>query len=184
MGHLLYMEHLFNQAVNIIKQQDITVLFTTPPLLLGLAGKMSSAQREQILGIHTGGMAQDVETSKQLSELFPQAVIIPGYGNSLFGVAFEKEQTAGVSSRFFVSDPALSLHLIPPPRKESVEARLTETVAVGERGRVMFHRFDRSFLLINMLERDTALRELVDGEQYFSHIEEFSFQKNSSTGVY
>ncbi len=184
MGHLLYLDHLFDQAMNIIRQQDITVLFTTPPLLLGLAGIMSSTQREQIKGIHTGGMAQDAETSRQLGELFPQAVIIPGYGNSLFGVTFEKEQKPGLSSRFFVFDSALSLHIIPLPKEGNEKPRLAEAVTAGQRGRVMFHRFDKSFLLINMLERDTALRELVDGEQCFSYIEGLSFQKRSSTGVY
>ncbi len=184
MGHLLYLDHLFNQAVNIIAQQDITVLFTTPPLLLGLAEKMSTAQREQISGIHTGGMAQDSETSRKLSELFPEAVIIPGYGNSLFGVAFEKEQTAGVSSSFFVSDPALHLQLIPLPQEETEEARMSEIVDIGQRGRVLFHRFDKSFLLINMLERDTAIRGMEGGEQYLSHIEGLSYHKNGSTGVY
>ncbi len=183
-GHLLYTDHLFNQAINIIKQQSVSVLFTTPPLLLGLAEKMSTAQRQQIRGIHTGGMAQDNETSRKLTELFPAAVIIPGYGNSLFGVAFEKVQKPEVSSRFFVCDPALHLKLIPLPQKETEKSRMTETVEIGKRGRVLFHRFDKSFLLINMLERDTAIREEFDGEQCLSQIEGLSYQKNSSTGVY
>jgi len=184
MGHLLYMDHLFIQALNIIKQQRISVLFTTPPLLLGLAERMSSTQREEIRGIHTGGMAQDNKTSLKLKELFPAAVIIPGYGNSLFGVAFEKEQKPGVSSTFFVCDPALHLKLIPLPQKETERARLTETVEIGQRGRVLFHRFDKSFLIINLLERDTAIREEFEGEPCLSHVEGLSYQKSSSTGVY
>jgi hypothetical protein len=183
-GHLLYMEHLFNQAVNIITQQEISVLFTTPPLLLGLAEKMSTAQRDNIKGIHTGGMAQDNETSIKLKKLFPAAVIIPGYGNSLFGVAFEKEQKPRVSSIFFVLDPALHLKLIPLPKKETEKPRLTETVKIDQRGRVLFHRFDKSFLLINMLERDTAIQEMSEKEQCLSHIEGLSYQNTSSTGVY
>jgi len=184
MGHLLYMEHLFNQAVNIITQQEISVLFTTPPLLLGLAEKMSTVQRKQIKGIHTGGMAQDNETSIKLKEFFPAAVIIPGYGNSLFGVTFEKEQTSGVSSIFFVLDPALHLQLIPLPKRKTEKPRLTESVEIGHRGRVLFHRFDKSFLLINMLERDTAIQEVFEKKPCLSHIEGLSYQNNSSTGVY
>lgn len=184
MGHLLYMDHLFHQALNVIGQQEITVLFTTPPLLLGLAERMDVTQRNRIRGIHTGGMSQDTETSRKLHKLFPSAVIVPGYGNSLFGVTFEKEQKKDTDSTFFVQDPALYLSLIPLPKDEEEKPRLTETVDVGQRGRVMFHRFDHSFLLLNMLERDTAIKGMVNGEQSLSHVEGLSYQKSSSTGVY
>ncbi|HIP38660.1 MAG TPA: hypothetical protein EYG88_04650 [Desulfocapsa sulfexigens] len=184
MGHMLYMDHLLNQAMNIINQQEITVLFTTPPLLLALAERMSTEQRQRILGIHTGGMAQDTETGKKLALFFPSAVILPGYGNSLFGVAFEKEQAANKPSVFFVHDSALHLQLIPLPDNENDTPDLTKTVTEGERGRVMFHRFDKSFLLINMLERDTAIRVMKDGRQGLTEIGDLSFQQKNNGGVY
>ncbi len=184
MGHMLYMDHLLHQALNILNQQEITVLFTTPPLLLALAEQMTEKQCQQIAGIHTGGMAQTRETSRQLATLFPSAVILPGYGNSLFGVAFEKEQVGDEPSVFFVHDPSLHLQLIPIPATEQEAPRLTETVAEGERGRVLFHRFDSSFLLLNMLERDTAVLVIQDGEQGLKDIEGLSYQQKKSGGVY
>lgn len=184
MGHMLYMDHLLNQVMNIIDQQEITVLFTTPPLLLALAKRMTKEQRARILGIHTGGMAQTTETSKQLALYFSSAVILPGYGNSLFGVAFEQEQPANKSSVFFVHDSSLHLQLIPLPENEKETPGLTTTVAEGERGRVMFHRFDKSFLLINMLERDTAIRVMKDGRQGLTEIRNLHFQQKHSGGVY
>ncbi|AGF77432.1 hypothetical protein UWK_00858 [Desulfocapsa sulfexigens DSM 10523] len=184
MGHMLYMDHLSSQALNIINQQEITVLFTTPPLLLVLAKQMTEKQRLQITGIHTGGMAQDSETSQQLARLFPAAVILPGYGNSLFGVTFESEQIMGEPSVFFVHDPSLHLHLLPLPKDKHEPPRLADTVPEGQRGRIMFHRFDRSFLLLNMLERDTAVRVMRDGEQGISNIEGLSFHQKKSGGVY
>jgi phenylacetate-coenzyme A ligase PaaK-like adenylate-forming protein len=184
MGFMLYMEHVFNQALNIINQQDISVLFTTPPLLLGLAQRMSVKQRQQIRGVHTGGMAQDPQTSKKLAELFSSAVILPGYGNSLFGATFEREQHVNTPSAFFVHDPALHVNLIPLPKTEEEKPRLTETVDIGQRGRVMFHRFDRAFLLINMLERDTAIRGMVNGQQSLSDIQGLKFVEKESAGVY
>ncbi len=184
MGHMLYMDHLLAQAMNIINQQKISVLFTTPPLLLELAKRMTKEQRKQISGIHTGGMAQDTETSRQLATYFPSAVILPGYGNSLFGVAFEKEQLPNEPSVFFVHDPALHLQLIPLPENEQETPCLTKTVEEGQRGRVMFHRFDKSFLLLNMLERDTAIRVVKDGQQGITQIEGLHFQKKNSGGVY
>jgi hypothetical protein len=157
MGQLLYMDHLIAQTMNIINQQKISVLFTTPPLLLELAEKMSKEKRNRIKGIHTGGMTQDVDTTRKLNVSFENAVLLPGYGNSLFGVCFERQQRPDKPSTFSPHDPALDLRLIPLPKDESAPPRLTETVPEGERGRVMFHRFDQSFLLLNMLERDTAI---------------------------
>ena len=185
MGSLLYMDHLMEQAMNIIMCQDITVLFTTPPLLLALAEEMSARQRSRIRGIHTGGMAQDAATGRKLAALFPAAVILPGYGNSLFGVAFERRQVAGESSVFFSDDPALSLHFLPLAGDGGAAAVIPQKdVAAGERGRLMFHRFDRSYLLVNMLERDTAVTVLQDGEYGFSDIAAFSSGKQRSGGVY
>ena len=184
MGYMLYMDHLLDQAMNIIGQQEITVLFTTPPLLLALAERMTKQQRQRISGIHTGGMAQDVETGRALAEFFPSAVLLPGYGNSLFGVTFEHEQVEGQPSVFFVHDQRLQLRLIPLPEDDQDTPRLTETVADGERGRVMFHRFDASFLLINMLERDTAIRVMKGGSQGLADIRGLSFQQETGGKVY
>ncbi len=184
LGNLLYMEHLANQAMNIISRQEITVLFTTPPLLLTLAKRMNEKQRCAITGIHTGGMAQSTEVTKQLHDLFPQAVILPGYGNSLFGVTFEKEQLPGEASIFYVHDPALRIQLIPLPQTQDEEPQLTKEVAAGQRGRILFHRFDRSFLILNMLERDTAIRIEKDKDTGFGDVKGLSFHQGSEGEVY
>ena len=183
MGFTLYMDHVIQQALNIISHQDISVLFTTPPLLLALAEKMNQKQRQQIHGIHTGGMAQDPETTKALARLFANAVIIPGFGNSLFGVCFEQSQNTS-SSIFFANDPALHLQLIPIPEEDTEPPSLTQTIAEKKRGRLLFHRFDQSFLLINMLERDTAIHIVQDGKLGLMDIEGFSVNQKSSHGVY
>ncbi len=184
MGRLLYMEHLVEQALNIIGQQHISVLFTTPPLLLELAERMHKTDRDNITGIHTGGMHQDAATSQKLRELFPKAVILPGYGNSLFGVTFENRQQVGCESTFFVHDTTLQLSLIPLPKEAEAPPQLTKTVKEGERGRILFHRFDSSFLIINMLERDSAVRYVVDGQESFGQIAPITFQQNNIRGIY
>ena len=184
MGHRLYMNHICRQAINIINQQEISVLFTTPPLLLEVGAQMSEEERNAIGGIHTGGMAQDIETTRTLQGMFPNAVILPGYGNSLFGVCFEREQKAGSLSTFFPQDKTLHLRLIPLPKSENAPPSLTETVSAGERGRLMFHRFDASFLLLNMLERDTAIYA-PDGETLgLSEIAGLVFDDKGPQGVY
>ena len=164
MGLKLYMDHVLAQVANIISHQEIDTLFTTPPLLVELARIMSAAQKERIRGIHTGGMNLDPQTASDLRGHFANAVILPGYGNSLFGVTFPMTRD-GLGSRtpemeedvFQVQDPALWLQLAPIPQDEHSCQDLTTCVTPGERGRIILHRLDASFLILNLPERDTAL---------------------------
>jgi len=190
MGLKLYMDHVLSQAANILSHQKIDTLFTTPPLLVELARIMSAPQRERIRGIHTGGMNLDPQTARELRGHFANAVILPGYGNSLFGVTFPiiKEggginenraearpavtpqsgcrsdlnptnalQQQGGEDVFQAQDPALWLQLAPIPEDEHAAQDLRACVAPNERGRVILHRLDPSFLILNLPERDTAI---------------------------
>ena len=202
MGFSLYMDHVLAQAMNIIKQQQITTLFTTPPLLVSLAAAMSQEEREKILGIHTGGMHLDAETAVELKGLFPHAVILPGYGNSLFGVTFpvvwgslqegdeegQPKVPPGLETDdvFQVKDPGLWLQLAPIPESAQAPQDLRSHVDPGQRGRVIVHRFDPSFLLVNLCERDTAIAVVCpDGEVGLARIEPLDFATpQDRQGVY
>ncbi|MFH2122843.1 MAG: hypothetical protein ABIJ50_05100 [Pseudomonadota bacterium] len=176
LGLKLYMDHVLAQAANIISHQEIDTLFTTPPLLVSLARIMTPAQRDQIRGIHTGGMALDHTTAMGLQEQFQHAVILPGYGNSLFGVTFPQLREQNDEDVFQVQDPALWLQLAPLPADARSSQDLTSSVAPGLRGRVVFHRLDESFLIINLVERDTALAvNCPNGELGLSHIAPLEF---------
>ena len=194
LGLKLYMDHVLAQAANIISHQEIDTLFTTPPLLVELARIMNPAQKERIRGIHTGGMNLDLQTAMELRGHFPNAVILPGYGNSLFGVTFpitkngresggpkmaQKQPMSGQRDDedvFQVQDPALWLQLAPIPQDEHASQDLTTCVTPGERGRVILHRLDASFLILNLPERDTALAvSCTDGEPGLSGIAPLQF---------
>ena len=199
-GFTLYMEHVLAQAMNIINQQPIDTLFTTPPLLQALAERMQPAQRQRIRGIHTGGMRLDAPTASELRARFPRAVILPGYGNSLFGVTFpvrwDQSQPAGAplspppglerEDVFQVGDPALWLQLAPIPAHEQADQDLAGRVAPGERGRVIVHRLDPSFLIVNLPERDTAVAVVCpDGEVGLAAVEPLAFATpRDRQGVY
>lgn len=200
MGFKLYMDHVLAQAMNIIDHQQIDTLFTTPPLLVALAALMQPEQRERIRGIHTGGMHLDPQTASKLHSQFPQAVILPGYGNSLFGVTFpvrrDSPQLAGEplfplpgmeqEDVFQVGDPALWLQLAPIPENEQVPQDFIRCVAPGQRGRVIVHRLDPSFLLVNLAERDTAIAVICpDGEVGLACVEALAFATpKGRQGVY
>jgi hypothetical protein len=96
------------------------------------------------------------------TELFPNAVHISGYGNTLFGVCLEVESNEQGNLNYFSPGPRLILRIVPrcdgSTEEEEKQQRLEQTVNYGERGQVVFHRLDESFLIINMFERDEARR--------------------------
>ncbi|PLX47978.1 MAG: hypothetical protein C0613_12560 [Desulfobulbaceae bacterium] len=158
LGLNLYLDHVLGQAMNIINHQQIDSLFTTPPLLSALAERMSESQRRAIRGIHTGGLALTAEKRPALLAFFPNAVILPGFGNSLFGVTFPAIPIASDEEDvFMVGDDSLWLQLAPLPVTSEDEQELGRQVEPGQRGRIIVHRFDSTFLIVNLPERDTAI---------------------------
>lgn len=158
-----YFQHLEEQALSILTTQQIGVLFSTPPILERLASKMGKEERERIRGIHLGGLPLNGELYRRFrEELFPQAVIIPGYGNTLFGACMEVEFSRSYSLDYHPQGTRLVLEVVSPggrpdPTRPSPE-RLPKRVGYGERGQVVFHRLDEGFLILNMFERDWATR--------------------------
>lgn len=138
-----YTEHVIAQALALLETQDVGVLFATPPLVAALGERVPRETRERIAGVHLGGMAADADFWKQLSERwFPGAVALAGYGNSLAGVCPQLEPTGPSGPEYFPWGDRLVLDVVGAD-------------AAG-RGRVRFHRLDRSALLPGVLERDEA----------------------------
>jgi hypothetical protein len=131
-------------------REEIGVLFTTPPTLAALADKMTGQQRDEIAGVHYGGMAIEPETVNRFRDMFPRAVHLAGYGNTLFGVAMEVADRPRTALDYFPLGDRVLFEVVHPDNPES------GPVTAGERGRVMFHRLDESCLLPNVLERDEA----------------------------
>jgi hypothetical protein len=153
-GFKRYLDHVIEQAMQIIVTQDVKVLFTTPRVLRRLKDTMSKKDREAIRGIHFGGMELEKDLFQAIAEAFPMAVFISGYGNTLFGMCPE-----------FTGDPASPLDYYPMGRRlvfqtvplipgMTPEEKLKQPCKAGEVGQVVFSRFDRSFLIINLFERD------------------------------
>ena len=138
-----YTGHVIAQALAILESQDVGVLFATPPLVAALGERLERELRERIRGVHLGGMAAEPDFWKQLDERwFPGAVVLGGYGNSLAGVCPQLEPTGPDGPEYF-------------PHGDRLVLELVGTAGSG-RGRVRFHRLDRSALLPGMLERDVA----------------------------
>jgi hypothetical protein len=145
-----YLDHVTSQALEILQREEVGVLFTTPPTLAALAARMTDSQRDLIHGIHYGGLSMTAETLNHFRQLFPNAVHLSGYGNTLFGVLMEVEDTHRTNLDYFPLGQRLLFHIVQPGDTHDWPPRLAET------GRVLFHRLDESCLLVGVLERDAA----------------------------
>jgi hypothetical protein len=160
---LRYLQHIEAQALHVLDVQNIEVLFATPAVLGSLAEKTHKIKRAAIRGIHLGGMSASAEFMDRMSELFPNAVMLSGYGNTLFGMMPQLHYQRDTGFDYFVYGDRLVIRLVPEPDEDG-EPDITAQVEYGRRGRVMVHRLDEMQFLANVLERDTAIRVEPDGD--------------------
>ncbi len=155
-----YQAHIEAQALQILETQKIGVIFGTPPLLESLSAKMTQTMREDIMGIHFGGMALKHDVRELLQKRFPNAVMLAGYGNTLFGMCPEFDYHAQTGIDYYPLGTRLVYQIIEPvePGQDAKSANLCKRLNYGERGQVLVHRLDEMQLIVNMLERDTAIR--------------------------
>ncbi len=159
-GSKRYLEHVLEQALDIIETQKIDVLYTTPPVLDALALRMSTQKRMSIKGVHYGGISIGKDTYKKFKEeYYPEAVHISGYGNTLFGLCLEIEESDVYDLDYFPLGPRMVVQVVEMTdgNKPGYE-RLSNGVNYEEEGQVVFHRLDESFFIPNMFERDKAVR--------------------------
>lgn len=151
-GARAYRRHVVAQALDVLLREEVDVLFATPPVLSALADELDEGRRAAIRGIHVGGMAFPAAARDALALSFPNAVILPAYGNSMVGIAPEMDAPApGAPARYAVPLGRMRYRVI----RDASGAGL-EPVAMGRRGRVVLDRLDPSFLLVNLVERDDA----------------------------
>lgn len=155
-----YLEHVLEQAMRIITTQRIGVLFSTPKVLVRLAKTMAMQQREVVCGIHFGGMTLERSTFQEIEEAFPNAVMIAGYGNTLFGMCPEFMGDPDLPLEYFPVGNRLILQTVPTGSEMKPAEKLFHPCDVGEVGQLVCSRLDESFMIINLFERDQG--ELVE----------------------
>lgn len=154
-----YLEHLLRQAETLLRREPIEILFATPAVLERLADRMTEGERERIRGIHYGGQPVTPQRREKLEGgAFPHAAHLAGYGNSLFGVCLEWKGGAGPTPRYFPRGDRLRLRVVRTGEPREAAPLDCPLVPYGERGRVCFDRFDRTTMILNMRERDEAVR--------------------------
>jgi len=137
-----YVAHVVEQAMHVLRTQDVGVLFATPPVLEVLATRLSEQERATIRGIHLGGMRVSEAFLRRLrEEHFPKAVPMSGYGNSLMGLCPQVMIDEG-APRYFAHGYRMVAALLPQDDEAPAP--------------VCYHRLDFSMLLPNVVERDVA----------------------------
>ncbi len=152
-----YLRHIERQAQDILEIQNIVVIFSTPAVLENLSENLTLEQRQEILGIHLGGMAASHEFMGKMADSFPKAVILSGYGNTLFGMMPQLHYDSRTGFEYFPMGNRLVAQVI-QESEDAFEVSLAKTAEYEQRGRIVMHRLDEFQLILNMVERDTAIR--------------------------
>jgi hypothetical protein len=150
-----YLDHVTDQALDVLAREEVGVLFTTPPALDALAGRMTDRQREAIRGVHYGGLSMAAGTVNRFREVFPNAVHLAGYGNTLFGVVMEVADTPRLALDYYPQGDRVRFRVVTSGERGSQSPAPVER---GCRGQVVFDRLDESCLLVGVRERDEAER--------------------------
>ena len=158
MSYRRYSDHIVEHSLRILHQQNVGVLFSTPVVLLRLAEHMRPVARSAIRGIHLGGMSLSASAHRTLAHEFPNAVFLSGYGNTLCGMCPEIDADPGDPLSYYPWGERLSFRLIVQDPASTEEERLLTPAPKAEPGQVVFSRLDESFLILNMIERDEAVR--------------------------
>jgi thienamycin biosynthesis protein ThnN len=153
-----YLDHVIEQALDVLRREEIGVLFTTPPVLAALGPRLDDRRREALHGVHYGGLPVTAAEVNGFRAAFPNAVHLSGYGNTLFGVVMEVADGPRTALDYFPRGDRLALQFTAWPEPGQDEPWPPRLCARGESGRVVFHRLDESCLLVGVRERDRAER--------------------------
>jgi hypothetical protein len=149
-----YKDHCVEQGVAILKNRNISCLFTTPKLLEALDAKIN-VPGAGIKGVFCGGTSMTPQNVRFLAEevLEGQAQFVPTYGNTLMGLATSRPLTAAdnYSITYHAPEPRAVLRIVDPNDTD-------RTVDYGEWGRVELTTLTKEFFMPRFLERDEAQR--------------------------
>lgn len=155
-----YRQHVLDQGVRILNQQNIRYLFVTPAVLTPLIEQMTQEAKERIRFIYLGGMPVSEDNLALYQQQFPAAETLCGYGNTLFGVC---HQGAGEGVCYYPASDQHIVQVVTLNEQLDDTERLQKPVAYGERGQVVMHRLTESAFLANVMERDSGMR--ITGER-------------------
>lgn len=151
-----YIEHIINQVKDILLEQNIKVLFATPLVIERLVSDsdLIKVAREKIKGLIWSGTSLSRESIYFLKEeIFPGAVVVGLYGNTMMGIAGQRPTLK--NDKY----PANFYTYFPNSIVEVVKFDdCTEKVDYYQTGQVKVTLLTKEMFVPNNLERDQAVR--------------------------
>jgi phenylacetate-coenzyme A ligase PaaK-like adenylate-forming protein len=150
-----YIDHIVDQALEVLGSQPVSVIFATPPVLEAICANQRARDllRSRAKGLIWSGTSISQETLRLIEDHFVEAKIVGIYGNTMMGIACQRPRLHGETERCVFQSfyPYCSLEVVHPGRPE-------QPVPCGQRGQVKVTLMSREIFLPNNMERDTAVR--------------------------
>lgn len=180
----LYKQHCIDQALTILRANEIKCMFTTPKLLEALCEKINLA-KYGLKGVFCGGTEMTPQFHRFAVEelLGPDVYFAPTYGNTLMGLATHRAPAPedNWAIIYYPPAPRAVLEVVNPDKP-------TELVPYGATGRVRLTTLTKETFIPRFLERDECEREAPCAQYPWDgvrNVRPFSkFQKSVVEGVY
>lgn len=148
-----YLDHLVEQAVWVLRTQDVANLHTTPPLFEAIARNDDAARlvTENIRYVLLSGAHVDIDTLDLLRGIFPNTAITMVFGSTMIlSQAVTRGDPDGGPFVFDPRTPYVVFSVVNPDTGDEVP--------YGQRGQVLMHHISKGTFIPNNLERDSAIR--------------------------
>ncbi|MBW0014321.1 phenazine antibiotic biosynthesis protein [Mycobacterium sp.] len=147
-----YVEHVIEQAVFVLRTQNVANLHTTPPLLEALArnDRVVDLLNDKVRYLLLSGAHVDADTLDLLREIFPKATITVAFGSTM---VLSQAVTRTTDDGTFVFDPRTPYVVF-----WVVDPDTREQVPYGQQGQVVMNHVSKGMFIPNNLERDLAVR--------------------------
>ncbi|WP_416362284.1 phenazine antibiotic biosynthesis protein [Mycobacterium sp.] len=146
-----YLDHVLEQAVYVLRTQDVANLHTTPPLLEAIARNddLVDLVNSKVRYLLLSGAHMDADTLDLLREIFPATTITMAFGSTM---VLSQAVTRTVEDSF-VFDPRTPYVVF-----WVVDPDTGEQVPYGELGQLVMNHISKGMFIPNNLERDRAIR--------------------------
>ncbi|MGW8884028.1 AMP-binding protein [Streptomyces sp. NPDC055749] len=147
-----YVRHIWDQVAEVVRAQDIGVVFCTSRLLDMLPERLGTEALVGVRAIVHAGTTMEPDAHRQLrEEVFPGVPVVGMYGTSTTGINWQKPFEAEDGHRvvYVPCQPHVALDVIDEHGAE---------VPYGDEGRVRVWRLTDDALVPGFLERDRARR--------------------------
>ncbi|WP_156686070.1 AMP-binding protein [Mycobacterium sp. Marseille-P9652] len=161
-----YVAHVVEQAVYVLRTQDIVNLHTTPPLIEAFArdDAIVDLLNDKVRYVLLSGAHVDADTLDLLRDIFPATTITMAFGSTM--VLSQAVTRVGDDGAFVFHPrtPYVVFWVIDPDTGERVP--------YGERGQVVMNHISRGMFVPNNLERDLATRMPCDTGEFSDSVSE------------